>query len=367
MAQEQALAQVPNEVAHRRAIRIWLGVVAALVFVMVIVGGATRLTDSGLSIVEWRPVTGALPPLTEAQWLVELEKYRQIPEYQIINKGMSLDEFKFIYWWEWSHRQLGRLIGIAFALPLAFFWWRGWLEPKLKPKLLGLLVLGGSQGAIGWWMVSSGLVGRTDVSQYRLALHLTLATIILLAIIWVMRGLSPPRRSDPRGARAMVVGTLLLGLIVFQVFLGGLVAGLDAGLSHTTWPLMDGHFIPPMADLYIMMPRWVNHFENVMTVQFQHRMLAYAILLIALFHMADLSRRDGPAAWRATALAALVLGQAAIGVMTLLLMVPLWAGLLHQGMAMVLMAMAAVHVHALRRDRRAAAAIRPQGAILATA
>lgn len=367
MAQEQAFAQAPTAVAHRRAIRIWLAIVASLVFLMVLVGGATRLTDSGLSIVEWRPVTGAIPPLTEAQWLVELEKYRQIPEYQLINKGMSLDDFKVIYWWEWGHRQLGRLIGLAFALPLAFFWWRGWLEPKLKPRLLGLLALGGSQGAIGWWMVSSGLVGRTDVSQYRLAIHLTLATLILMAIIWVMRGLAPVRRADARGGRAIGVAAGLLALVILQVFLGGLVAGLDAGLSHTTWPLMDGHFIPPLSDLYIMAPRWVNHFENVMTVQFQHRMLAYAILLLALFHMVDLGRQDGPAAWRATALAALVLGQAAIGVMTLLLMVPLWAGLLHQGMAMVLLAMATVHVHALRRDRALVSSAEQHRAVLASA
>src|SRR3954470_7610570 len=163
--------------AHRRAVRIWLWAVALLVFIMVVVGGATRLTESGLSIVEWKPLTGALPPLSEESWQLEFEKYQAIPQYELVNKGMSLGAFKVIYWWEWSHRQLGRLIGLAFALPMAFFWFRGWLEPWLKPRLVGLLLLGGSQGAVGWWMVASGLTARTDVSQYRLAIHMTLACV----------------------------------------------------------------------------------------------------------------------------------------------------------------------------------------------
>lgn len=352
MAQATVSTQDFGRETHRRAIRRWLGVVALMVFVMVIVGGATRLTDSGLSIVEWRPVTGAIPPLTEAQWLVELEKYRQIPEYQLINKGMSLDDFKFIYWWEWSHRQLGRLIGLAFALPLAFFWVRGWLEPKLKPRLLGLLVLGGSQGALGWWMVASGLTERTDVSQYRLAAHLTLASVILVAILWVMRSIAPVSRADRRGTREAVTAGLLFALVLFQIFLGGLVAGLDAGLSHTTWPLMDGHFIPPASALYVMTPGWANHFENVLTVQFQHRMAAYLIVILAVWHMLDLGRVDGAAARRATVIGGMALAQAGLGVLTLLLQVPLWAGLLHQGFAIVLLAMTTVHFHAIRRDRQ---------------
>ena len=275
VASAPILDAAPGQARHRRAVRAWLWIVATLVFAMVVLGGATRLTQSGLSIVEWKPVTGAVPPLSDAQWQVAFEKYKAIPQYEVFNNGMSLGEFKFIYWWEWSHRQLGRLIGLAFALPMAAFWPMGWLEPRLKPRLLALLALGGSQGALGWWMVASGLADRTDVSQYRLAMHMTLACIIFTAIVFVAQGLAPERRRETVGAPWRLIAYALVPLVLLQIFLGGLVAGLDAGLSHNTWPLMDGHFLPPAADLYIMSPAWVNHFENALTVQFQHRMLAY--------------------------------------------------------------------------------------------
>lgn len=349
IASTDAAADGAAQVAHRRAIRIWLGVVALMVFAMVVVGGATRLTDSGLSIVEWKPVTGAVPPLSDTAWQAEFEKYQAIPQYRLLNQGMSLGEFKFIYWWEWSHRQLGRLIGIAFALPLAWFWWRGWLEPKLKPRLLALLALGGSQGALGWWMVASGLSERTDVSQYRLAMHMTLACIIFTAIVWVARSLAPGRERDAVAPGQRLVASALVVLVLAQIFLGGLVAGLNAGLSHNTWPLMDGYFIPPVADLYVMKPGWVNHFENVMTVQFQHRMMAYLVLAVLAWHAFSL-RHAGAARRRAIALLAIGLTQAGIGIMTLLLMVPVWSGLLHQACAVMLLAMATVHAQAVHRD-----------------
>jgi cytochrome c oxidase assembly protein subunit 15 len=334
--------------AHRRAVRLWLWCVAGLIFAMVVVGGATRLTESGLSIVEWKPVTGAVPPLSEAAWHIEFDKYKAIPQYQLVNKGMSLDDFKTIYWWEWSHRQLGRLIGLAFVLPLAAFWVMGWIEPRLKPRLIGLLALGASQGALGWWMVASGLSERTDVSQYRLAAHMTLACLIFAAVVWVARSLAPVRPRTATGAGDRLIGMALVPLTLLQIFLGGLVAGLDAGLSHNTWPLMDGHFFPPLADLYIMRPAWVNHFENAMTVQFQHRMLAYALFALTIWHAWTLRGR-GDAGRRALALAALVAAQAAIGVATLLLMVPIGWALLHQAAAVALLAMATVHAEALHR------------------
>jgi len=197
---------LPASLHRRRIIQAWLVIVALSVIAMVILGGATRMTNSGLSIVEWKPVTGAIPPLSEAQWQDEFAKYRQIPQYQQLNQGMNLGDFKFIYWWEWSHRLLGRLIGVIFALPLALFWWRGWLDRTLKWKLSGLFLLGGSQGALGWWMVSSGLSVRTDVSQYRLAMHMTLASLIFLAIVWVAASLSERREgAAPAGLARTVI------------------------------------------------------------------------------------------------------------------------------------------------------------------
>jgi cytochrome c oxidase assembly protein subunit 15 len=343
-----------SEERHRRALRVWLWSVAALVFAMVVVGGTTRLTDSGLSIVEWKPVTGAIPPLSETEWQVEFDKYKTIPQYEVLNKGMGLRAFKVIYWWEWSHRQLGRLIGLAFALPLALFWWRGWLAPQLKPKLVALLALGGGEGALGWWMVFSGLSVRTDVSQIRLALHVTLAAIILVAIVWVAQSLAPPRQRAPVRQASRRLGYALLPLVLAQIFLGGLVAGLNAGLSHNTWPLMDGRLVPPLADLYVMSPAWLNHFDNAMTVQFQHRLLAYLIVVLALWHAVVLRRANaGGAARRAMAVAVTALAQAAIGIMALLLIVPLWAALLHQAVAILLLVMVTIHAEALARDAAA--------------
>ncbi len=334
----------PHAPAHP-AIRAWLYAVAALVFAMVLVGGATRLTDSGLSITEWKPVTGAIPPFTLEAWMVEFEKYRQIPEYQRINKGMSLAEFQFIYWWEWGHRFLGRLIGLAFAVPAAVFWARGMIPSWLAPRLVGLFLLGGLQGFVGWYMVASGLVDRVDVSQYRLALHLTLAAIIFAAILWVARETRAQTRPLDVSRGLKVGGLTLAGLILVQIYLGALVAGLDAGLTYTTWPLMDGAFIPPAAKLLILEPAWRNAFENVLTVQFIHRMTAYALLVYAgLYGWMQWSAGAGRAG---IAIAALVVWQAVVGITTLVLQVPLEWALIHQGTAFAILGLAIVNAQTL--------------------
>lgn len=321
-----------------RDVRRWLWAVAALVAGMVMLGGATRLTGSGLSITEWNVVTGVFPPLTDAGWLAEFEKYKAIPQYQQINKGMSLAEFKFIYFWEWAHRLLGRIVGFAFAIPLAFFWWRGRIDRALGWKLVALLLLGGLQGFIGWWMVASGLSVRTDVSQYRLAVHLTLACVIFVGLVWVATTLLPEKRS---GRRGKVFAAVLIALSLAQVFLGAIVAKTNAGLTFNTWPLIDGVFHPKREQLFLLQPWWRNFFENVLAVQFNHRMMAYllwiAALAYALYQMRRAASRD---AW---VLFGLITGQAVLGIVTLLYAVPLALGLAHQAGAVVVLAYASYH------------------------
>ena len=325
-------------------VRAWLWTIAGLIFAMVVVGGATRLTESGLSITEWKPIAGALPPLGEAAWLAEFEKYKQIPQFAKLFPDMTLSGFKFIFYWEWSHRLLGRLIGVAFALPMIWFWISGRLPGKLKPRLVGLLALGGLQGAVGWWMVASGLVGRVEVAPERLATQLTLASVTLIATIWLAIGLRPKPLETAAAPLKGGAGALLV-LVLCQIGLGALVAGSRAGMTYNTWPLMDGRLVPPAEDLGRLEPLWRNVFENITLVQFDHRMLAYAVIAFALWH-AIVARRRAPgtaAARRATALAGLALTQVLIGILTLLLVVPLWAGLLHQAFAMIVLSMATIH------------------------
>ncbi|MCB5177487.1 MULTISPECIES: COX15/CtaA family protein [Microvirga] len=344
------LARLP-QTRSVTAVRTWIYVLAALVIAMVAVGGATRLTGSGLSITEWRPVTGAIPPLTEQAWLAEFEKYRQIPQYELVNKGMSLSEFKFIYAWEWGHRQLGRLLGLVFFVPLIWFWLRGAIKGRLALTLLGIGALGGLQGAVGWIMVASGLEpGMTAVAPIKLALHLTIASIILACLVWVAAGLDP--RPDP--ARKASAGNLsprvLVGLVLLQIALGGLVAGSKAGLTYNTWPLMDGALVPSAAALFVVTP-WIENFvDNVALVQFNHRMLAYGLVAFAFWHAWNARREAAGSRYaaRATALAGLTLAQMVLGIVTLLLAVPLWAGLAHQVFAMVVLAMAVVHARVSR-------------------
>lgn len=327
----------------RKMVRIWLGVVIFTLLCLVIVGGATRLTGSGLSITEWKPIHGVVPPLSVEEWQEEFELYKRIPQYQEINKGMSLDEFKTIFWWEWAHRFLARGIGLIFALPLAFFWLTGRIEPRIRRPLVGLLALGGFQGFIGWWMVSSGLSKLTSVSQYRLAVHLTIACLIFAACVWIMRGLAP--HSDDRApvGRGKAGAVAVAALCIIQIYLGALVAGLDAGLAYNTWPLMDGALVP--GGLFIQEPWWINLFENPKTVQFVHRVGAYTLLLVALWHMVTMLA-DAPRtthARRSVVLLGLILLQAGVGIMTLLTQVHLHTALLHQGMAFIVLGFAVAH------------------------
>ena len=339
------LARVPQS-RSVSAVRTWIYCLAALVVLMVAVGGATRLTGSGLSITEWKPVTGAIPPLTEQAWMAEFEKYRQISQYELVNKGMTLSEFKFIYAWEWGHRQLGRLIGLVFFLPLVWFWARGVIKGRLALTVLGIGALGGLQGAIGWIMVASGLEpGMTAVAPIKLALHLTVASIILACLVWVAAGLKDRSDAVRQEAPAGYAPRILVGLILFQIALGGLVAGSKAGLTYNTWPLMDGALVPPASALFVVKP-WIENFvDNVILVQFNHRLVAYAIVAFSVWHAWTIRRqaKSSRTAGRATGMAGLALAQMALGIVTLLLAVPLWAGLAHQVFAMALLAMAVVH------------------------
>ncbi|WP_062011014.1 COX15/CtaA family protein [Aureimonas sp. AU4] len=346
----------PRKARNRRLVRIWLYAVALLILTLVVVGGATRLTESGLSITEWKPIHGVVPPLSTAEWQEEFDLYRQIPQYQQLNRGMSLDEFKTIYWWEWAHRFLARSVGFAFAVPLAFFWLTGRLEGWLKPRLVFLLALGGVQGGIGWWMVASGLVNRTDVSQYRLAVHLTMACIIFASTLWIARGLQARPLARPAPSGSMRVGLLLVAMALVQIYLGGLVAGLNAGLSFNTWPLMDGQIVP--GNLFAMSPAWRNVFENVMTVQFVHRCGAYLLFTVALIHAVAARIRMGNShhARSAAHLVGLVTLQAALGITTLLMHVPIGWALLHQAGALVVLSGAVFHARDMRGAYPAVAA-----------
>lgn len=324
-----------RQIAAAPAIRTWLWLTAILVFLMVLVGGATRLTDSGLSITEWLPISGAIPPLSEADWLAAFEKYKQFPEYQLQNKGMSLAEFQFIYWWEWGHRLLGRAIGVVFLLPFLVFLILRRISLNLFWKLLAILVLGGLQGALGWYMVASGLVNRVDVSQYRLSAHLTLAAFIFAALVWTALGVGRERQWSTTPGKWGAL--FLIGLLLLQIGAGGFVAGLDAGMGYNTWPKMDGQWIP--SGLFVMAPEWRNFFENAMTVQFNHRMLAYIIMVVAIVH-----------AWNTFSVSAMIVAylaavQIGLGIVTVLLQVPLPLGLAHQAGALILLAASVWHLH----------------------
>ena len=328
----------------RRAIRAWLMVLFALVVVMIAVGGLTRLTDSGLSITEWAPISGALPPMNADDWQVAFDKYREIPEYQLQNKGMSLAEFKVIYWWEWGHRQLGRVIGLVWALGFFGFLAARQIPTGWMPRLLGLGVLGGLQGAIGWWMVSSGLTGTMlDVASYRLAVHLGLAFVILGLIAWYVfklvreeRDLMQARRSGERKLFGMATG--LLHLAFLQILIGALVAGIDAGRTFTDWPLMAGGFIPP--DFWIAEWGWRNLFENPGFVQFVHRITGYLLLIFAIVVWLR-GRQSAHAVTRTAFHAAFIalLAQIVLGIVTVIYIAPWQIAIVHQFLAVVLWVM----------------------------
>jgi cytochrome c oxidase assembly protein subunit 15 len=342
-----------------RAIRLWLYAVAALVLAMVLVGGATRLTESGLSITEWQPVVGTLPPLNDVQWQSEFEKYQTIPQYRELNRGMSLEAFKTIYWWEWTHRLIGRTIGAAFLFPFLWFLWRGWIGSGLRTRLWAIFGLGALQGAVGWWMVASGLADRVEVSQYRLATHLVLACVIYVALLWTAQ------RWDEQlplyvPARIRVGAIGLLVLVLAQIYLGALVAGLRAGHIYNTWPLIDGAFIPDAARLFFDVPLWRNFFENSLTVQFDHRILAYTILLIAIVHAFDVAgnMKRGPAVAGAIVLVAAVTLQAMLGILTLIMVVPIDLALMHQAMGMLVLTVVTLHAASIA-DRAPRQALAP--------
>jgi cytochrome c oxidase assembly protein subunit 15 len=332
-----------------RAVAVWLLVVAALVLAMVVVGGATRLTDSGLSITQWKPVTGVLPPMNLADWQAEFDRYRDIPQYKLVNPNMDLAQFKTIYWWEWSHRLLGRLVGAAFALPLIWFAVRREIPRRLFWRLGGLLVLGGLQGAVGWWMVASGLSDRVSVAPERLMIHLGLAFALLGALIWTAldawAGWARQTLPSPWGGRA--VG--LLGLIYAQILLGALVAGNDAGLIYNDWPLFNGRLLP---DAYRGADLWATLAHSQGAVQLHHRLVAYLLTVVALVM--------GAAAWRSRYLAAeskllaagvalLVVIQASLGVATLMARVPIGLGIAHQLTAALLLCLGTAFAWRVRR------------------
>ncbi|MFY9832000.1 MAG: COX15/CtaA family protein [Methylocystis sp.] len=312
--------------------RNWLYLVAALVFAMVIVGGATRLTESGLSITQWKPVTGVLPPLSAAEWAAAFEEYKKIPQFTELFPDMDLEGFKVIYAWEWAHRLLARLVGAVFAGGFAWFWIKDRLPVGLKPKLFGILALGALQGFIGWWMVSSGLVGRVEVAQERLAIHLLLAAFIMSACLWVAGGLGPqaPSRILFNGPRLRFVSKLTLALVFVQLGLGALVAGLRAGLIDNTWPLMEGGFSPSTETLWRLTPWWSNIVDNPITAQFLHRLTAYVLLALVLMHMLDaVTNATGKIARGSVIVFAHVVLQVALGVATLVMIGGDWMGTPH--------------------------------------
>jgi len=315
-----------------RPVRIWLYFMAWLVLAMVVVGGATRLTESGLSITSWKPISGAIPPITAADWQAEFDAYRQIPQ-GVQNAWMGIEEFKSIFWWEWGHRLLGRVLGFAFAIPFVVFLVQRRFDWSLAGPLAGLFLLGGFQGFLGWWMVSSGLSELTSVSQYRLAAHLFAASLLLLALIWVARRLEPAKTVTT--SPGWPVWGLLI-LIELQIVAGAFVAGLDAGMGYNTWPLMDGQLIPRGLD--VMDPFWKNLFENALTVQFIHRMIAYLVVAYTGWLLWRQARRGGFAGvhgWLPR-IAGLIGLQVVLGIATLLAMVPISLALGHQALAFLL-------------------------------
>jgi cytochrome c oxidase assembly protein subunit 15 len=344
------MLESPVSSSHR-AVAAWLLACCALVFAMVVVGGITRLTHSGLSIVEWQPIVGTLPPLNDAQWEETFAKYRKTPEFRLRNHDMTLAGFQGIFWWEYSHRLLGRVIGFAFLLPFLYFVARGAVRGALAWKLAGIFVLGGLQGALGWYMVKSGLVDDPRVSSGRLAAHLGLAFLIYASMLWVALGLLAPYR-PPAPARVRAHAAVLAGLVFVMVLSGALVAAIRAGFAYNTFPLMNGHWIPP--EILLIDPWWLNFLNNMAAVQFVHRWLAALIALLALALWLRLPRTgasDRARLWTDLLLLAVVT-QISIGIATLLMRVPLPLAALHQSGAVLVFTCALGVLHAVTGPRR---------------
>ena len=332
---------------NRIAVAYWLLFVAFSIFLMVIVGGATRLTESGLSMVNWNPVTGTLPPLSEQSWQNEFSDYKNSPEYQIKNSGMSLEDFKGIFYWEWAHRLLGRLIGLIFFVPMCWFWLKGRIPSGYEPKLVVLFVLGGAQGLLGWYMVMSGLVDEPAVSHYRLAAHLGLALFLFAATFWTALSLLNPKPIlMSAGMKRLTHASMLV--LVLQLFMGALVAGLKAGHIFNTWPLMGERFAPD--GLMSLSPWWRNLLDNAVTTQFDHRMGAYVLtaLVVVLFIK---SRAEGATVLKASSiLLATILLQMVMGIVMLLQYVPVSWGTAHQGGGVLVLAALTYLMHLGRRN-----------------
>jgi len=338
---------------HDRQVAAWLLFCAAVILGMILLGAVTRLTGSGLSMVEWKPLVGVIPPLSEQAWQETFDKYRQFPEYQKVNRGMSLDAFKSIFMYEYLHRVLGRLIGVLFLLPLLYFAWRGRIRQGLMPKLVLLFFLGGCQGLLGWYMVKSGLVDNPRVSQYRLTAHLGLAVAIYAYMLWLAFDLllrAYPASSTQAGRPNAGFSRVLVGLIYLMILSGGLVAGTRAGFAYSTWPLMGDSFIP--RGLYAGTPAWLDMFEDITTVQFNHRMFAYFLTVLigvfaALVYRSDVGSRGKLAV---TLLLVALAGQLVLGISTLLLHVPVVLAAAHQGGAMLLLTAALFASHVLVKE-----------------
>ncbi|MET3925692.1 COX15/CtaA family protein [Devosia sp. 2618] len=334
--QDAALTQTTIAHDRLRPVRIWLYVMAFMVLCMVMVGGMTRLTGSGLSITTWRPISGIIPPMSEAEWMAEFAGYKLIPQYEVYNHWMTLEDFKGIFWWEWIHRFLGRMLGFAFAIPFVVFLVQKRLTRDMALPLVGLFLLGGFQGFLGWWMVSSGLSELTSVSQYRLATHLTAAALLLLALIWVARRMRPQPTQGVVTRFNVTSIAILLAMLVLQIAAGGFVAGIDAGMGFNTWPLMEGKLIPDGLGAYD--PAWRSMFEHGLTVQFNHRILAYLITIVTFVLLILQMRRAGLGGvhrWMAV-IAVLVVAQVGLGIATLLSMIQIDLAVGHQGLAFIL-------------------------------
>ena len=340
----------------QRAVAWWLFACCTMVFLTMVVGGVTRLTHSGLSIVEWKPLIGALPPLSHADWMELFAMYQQTPEFQKVNHDMTLDGFQFIFWWEWAHRLSGRLIGVVFFLPYVWFLLRGHLRGALAARVFGFFILGGLQGAMGWYMVKSGLVDDPRVSQYRLAAHLGLAFVLFGLMFWTGLGMLQRRAVSPalshkgiplRITFTMRLGNWLVPLVFVMVLSGALVAGIRAGLAYNTFPLMNGHFVPP--EIFMVDPLWLNFFTNMATVQFDHRLIAWLLMGLIPWYSWRIWNESPQSRTPAAVLTLWLAVQVGLGIATLLLQVPVALGAAHQAGAMVLFGLLLWANHSIRR------------------
>lgn len=338
---------------NNRIIAIWLFICCATIYFMVVLGGATRLTGSGLSMVEWAPIMGVIPPMNHTEWLEAFQLYQQYPEYKIKNPDMNLSGFQSIFWFEYSHRLLGRFIGLLFFFPMVFFFLKGWVKPSLKPKLIAMFILGGLQGLLGWYMVKSGLVNNPHVSQYRLVAHLGLAVFVYAYILWIALDLFEVKRTTSTTSftpGALKTYALFLSILTYVVILsGGFVAGLKAGHTYNTFPLMDGQWIPN--GLFTIQPVWLNFFENITTVQFDHRVLATLLFLSVIIFYVKAILRKPPTQLKIVLhlMLAMLLIQVSLGISTLLLNVPIALASSHQAGALILLTLILLVTHHIRR------------------